>query len=285
MSKKVSSIVNSRLAREKFTTDQEHLNAAKEVVQEIALLSLSRQGLFDTVAFQGGTAFRIFYGLDRFSEDLDFALIKPNLKFSLAPMLKPMREEFEHWGLTLEVTDRSKVDSVVQKAFLKETSLGAVLTLDAALPRSQKLKIKIEIDTNPPPAAQVESHLCDFPTDYYVTCYDLPTMFAGKLHALLCRKYGKGRDWYDLVEYLRRRTKPNYEFLKNALVQLPPWDARNIPEKLDFEWVRSALIERMQLLSIDALRADVEPFVRGEQKLALWSAEYFTKKLSLIATL
>ncbi|MDC0358878.1 nucleotidyl transferase AbiEii/AbiGii toxin family protein [Oligoflexia bacterium] len=279
---KLPPLLASKLDGKNFESDQEQINAAKEIVQEVALLALSRAGIFQHAAFQGGTAFRICYDLDRFSEDLDFALIRPNKDFDLRQLLEPLKEEFEHWGLSLEAIDKSKINTTVRKAFLKKNSLGALLTLGLPLQKDQKLTVKLEVDTNPPRGARVESKLCHFPTDFQVVCHDPTTMFAGKLHALLARSYQKGRDWYDFVEYLRRAVSPNLTFLHAALEQITPKDLKSIPNKITKEWLIQRLKKRITALNINKLREDVEPFVDNNEKLSLWSRAFFLAKLDTL---
>lgn len=273
--KKVADLIINRLNQREYISDQHRVNEAKEIIQEIALMALSRAGLFQEAAFQGETAFRLFHGLDRFSEDLDFALMTPDESFSLKRFLEPVVREFDSWGLSVEITDRSKAEKAVRDAFIKETSLGGLLELSLPLHSMQKLAIKIEIDTNPPLGATFESRLCNFPSDFYVNCYDLPSMFGGKLHAILCRRYGKGRDWYDMVEYLRRKVSPNLKFLHNALKQVAP---RNIPipsNRISTSWVKDAILKRIDEVDFNKLRRDVEPFVFDNEKISMWSKDYF----------
>jgi len=282
MNKKLHPLISERLKKIKPRSSDEALHVAKEIVQEIALLGLMRAGFFKKAAFHGGTAFRIFYGLDRFSEDLDFCLQKPDKKYELSSFLEPIKNEIESWGLTVEVTERKKLDEVVKKAFLKETSLGALLSLQTPVDPNQKLLIKLEIDTNPSAGATFESKLCEFPTDFYVLCHDLNSMFAGKLHAVLKRKYIKGRDWYDLLVYLTRRVQPNYSLLKNALLQSDK--DQDLPNQLDLQWLEKALKERIECVDLDKAKDDAAPFVTEGSSINLWSKKLFLDKLNNYAT-
>jgi predicted nucleotidyltransferase component of viral defense system len=274
-------LIEERLKRYETGTDQQLLNAAKEIFQEIVLLGLSRRGFFKQAAFHGGTALRLMYGLDRFSEDLDFTLHSPQPDFSLTTLLNPLREETESWGLAVEVIDRSKASSAARKAFVKETSLGAELKLKSPLPRGQKLVVKIELDVNPPLGAIIENKLCEFPTDFYVSCHNLPSLFAGKLHALLCRSYLKGRDWYDLGFYLSRKTVPNFVLLLNALKQSGGYKDAAIPDPLTMHWIMEMLRRKINQVDFAYLKQDVMPFVRQVGVVDLWSREYFLEKTDL----
>ena len=277
--KKLSSVILQRLGRYAASSDQQYINAAKEVLQELALLGLSRSGFFSKAAFHGGTALRIFWGLERFSEDLDFALITPNTDFDLSQLLQPLQLELESWGLDVEIIDRSRASTQVKRAFLKDASLGAELRLNTPLPTGQKFNVKIELDTNPPLSATLQNQLCEYPTDFYVVCHDEPTLFAGKLHAILCRPFLKGRDWYDLLFYLTRRTSINTEFLANALQQTGPFSGGRLESAITQRWVVAAVENQINAVDFAALKTDVLPFVTDPRSVDLWSKEFFLLKL------
>ena len=279
MSKKLNLLVAERLRKYKIKNDRQRLNAGKEIVQELALLGLARTDFFNRASFHGGTALRIFYGLDRFSEDLDFCLQQPDPKFKLSSVLDPMCEEMRAWGLKVEAVDRSKADRGVQKAFLKESSLGSQLNLEVPLPKSQKFHIKLELDTNPPTGAQYADRLCDFPVDFFVLCHDLSSMFAGKLHALLYRGYPKGRDWYDFSMYLSRRAPVNLELLRNAITQSNSNVLLKDSKSVNLTWLKQAIIAKIDQADFNQLKIDVEPFIEDQRIIALWSKDYFMQKV------
>jgi hypothetical protein len=266
-------IIEHRLKIYKTSTPQLQTSACKEILQELILLGLSRTDFFSKAAFHGGTAFRILYGLDRFSEDLDFVLIQPNSTFHFEPYLAAVRDEVRAWGAIPEILDRSKANAIVKKAFLKEHSIGYQLI--SGFRRDQKLTIKLEIDTNPPAGANTKNTLCDFPVDFFILSHDLPSMCAGKLHALLCRNYLKGRDWYDLVEYARKKIKPNLELLKNALIQTGPYQD-SMPATIDHIWLLEALQKKIDSVVVADVKKDVEPFVYDQQKLKIWNSNFFS---------
>lgn len=262
---------------------QEEENAIKEITQEIALLSLSRSDFFREAAFQGGTALRIFYGLNRFSEDLDFTLLEPKKSFEWKPHLKSMTEEFEVYGYKLEIQDRTMAGAAVKTAFLKDNSIGKVLNLgvwDQASARSdKKIAIKLEIDTQPPPGSVYELKYLNFPLPFAVNIQDKPSLFAGKSHALLCRKYLKGRDWYDFLWYVGQGTKPNFILLANALEQLGPWQGKKL--KITKEWYFREMEVKIRSIDWAAAKRDVERFLRPGDlgTLNLWSKELFLESL------
>lgn len=194
--------------------DGENINdALREVMQEIALAGLVRAGFFEKVAFYGGTCLRIFYGLPRFSEDLDFSLLLPQPNFSLVPYFSAMQKEFAALGFEVEISAREKsVESAVVSAFLKKnTSIYDVRV------RGQKvLKIKFEVDTDPPLGFKTEEKLLLDPYSVYVKCFTLSDLYAGKMHALLFRQWQnrvKGRDWFDFEWYVRRGAEVNLSHL------------------------------------------------------------------------
>jgi hypothetical protein len=278
---KVSPVILERLKSYSAATDQQLVNAAKEILQELALLGLSRSGFFKQAAFHGGTALRIFYGLQRFSEDLDFALITPDPSYDVAKLLKPLELELSTWGLEVELVNRSKLSSAVQKAFLKVSSLGVELRLVSPLPAGQKFNVKIELDTNPPLGATCQSRLCEYPVDFYVVCHDEPTLFSGKIHALLCREYIKGRDWFDLLFYLTRKTRFNLPYLINALLQTGPYVDLLRDQEISLEWVISELIAKINAVDFEAIKVDVQPFVADPKSLEIWSRDFFLQKVDL----
>ena len=202
---------------------QDRKNAIKEVMQELVLCGLSRAGFFDRAAFYGGTALRIFYGLDRFSEDMDFSLTAPDETFNLAEWLGSIERELRAYGMNVEMEKRDKrIGSDIQSAFLKGNTREHLLvcypneSFSSGVPREERIKIKIEIDVNPPQFATFERRYQLLPSPYEVNLYDQSSLFAGKIHAVLCRSWRnrvKGRDLYDYLFYLGRGAKVNLPHL------------------------------------------------------------------------
>jgi predicted nucleotidyltransferase component of viral defense system len=263
------------------TTPTDYQNAAREVVQEIALLGLWRGGFFEHAAFYGGTALRIFHGLRRFSEDLDFTLLDPGNSARLDLYLPAVAMELESWGFTFEAEAKSGGGvSGIESAFLKGSTqlnllhIGAPAELARRLPQNQKLRIKLEMDLEPPPLAGTEVRTQLLPSPYQVRLYDLPSLFAGKLHAVLCRAWKsrvKGRDFYDLVWYAGRKIRPNLEHLDARMRQSGHWDG---------EVISNAILERLlreRFAEIDFRQAadDVRVFLPDPRELDLWSREFF----------
>ena len=224
----MNSIIEQMLRQHETETLTDKKNGIKEVVQEIVLCGLSRAGFFKEAAFYGGTALRIFYGLDRFSEDLDFSLMAPNPGFDLPRYLPTLERELAAYGFNFKVEDRAKaIDSDIRSAFLKGNTREHMLVFyaDERLARSfsgnDTIKIKFEVDTTPPAYATFERKFRLQPIPYEVNLYDMPSLFAGKLHAVICRAWKsrvKGRDLYDYVFYLSRGTPVNLRHLYARLV-------------------------------------------------------------------
>jgi len=255
----------------------EEEQALREISQEIALAALGRTDFFQKAAFQGGTCLRIFHSLNRFSEDLDFALQTPDASFGLKPYLGALGKELSAYGYGLEMDDRSKAEQAVRMAFIKDDSLGNLLRLNykpAAGP-ARKLRIKLEVDTNPPASASFETKYLDFPFPSAVCLFDLPSLFAGKIHALLCREYLKGRDWYDFIWYTARKTPVNYGLLSSALAQLGPWQGQRVRTNRD--WCVRHLRTKIDAMDWKQAREDVRRFVKPNElpSLDLWSREFF----------
>ena len=262
-------------------TSTDKKNAIKEIIQEIVLCGLSRAGFFKHAAFYGGTALRIFYGLDRFSEDLDFSLMTPE-GFDLGEYLPTLEKEIRSYGLNFKAEERDKtVDSAVQSAFLKGNTKEHILLFnpDDQLARSitpnELIKIKFEIDTNPPPFAGFEHKYRLLPSPYEICLYDQPSLFAGKIHAVLCRAWKhriKGRDLYDYVFYLSMNTPVNLKHLEARLRQ-SIFQETEAP--LDIVQLKNLLHARFATIDYDQARQDVMPFIKDPNKLAVWSQDFF----------
>ena len=260
----------------------EYKNALKEVIQEVALCGLSRGGFFTKAAFYGGTALRIFYGLDRFSEDMDFSLLSKDETFELDAYFSYLRQELQSNGFELSVERKEKsAESDVQSAFIKGGTLTHLLKI---MPSNEKvlgvtdtelIKIKFEIDTNPPEGASFETKYALLPVPYMVQIYDEGSLFAGKIHAVLCRAWKnrvKGRDFYDYLWYLARGIQPNLFHLQKRLEQSGKW---NLNEELTLQKLKELLCERFADVDFGIAKQDVLPFIGDSSKLALWSKDFF----------
>jgi hypothetical protein len=277
-------LIEDRIASYNPKSKNDEINAFKEIAQEIALFGLSRGNLFKYAAFQGGTCLRIVYGLPRFSEDLDFILFTPNQNFAWQPFFNELKLEFEAFGLHLIAIDRSRADNIVKRAFLKEDSFSQILKLSYTRSKSdiQSIKIKLEIDTSPPSGSIFEAKIIDFPTPFSIVAQDLSSLFAGKLHYLLCRKFIKGRDWYDFIWYVIRKTQVNFIFLTHAIFQLGPYSGVNL--KIGKVWLIDNLKKIIADIDWKVAAEDVAPFITSQEQssLQLWSKDFFMRYVDML---
>lgn len=279
--------IESMLALYNGKGQNQRQNAIKEIIQEIALAGLSHGGFFQEAAFYGGTCLRIFHGLDRFSEDLDFALLKKNKDFNLEAYFPALRKEFESYGIDVSIDYKKKSqDSPVQSAFLKGDTLTLMLsffperTFGDHIASGQRIKVKFEVDTDNADGGTTETKYQMLPAPYEVRVFDKPTLFAGKIHALICRDYKqrvKGRDYYDYLFYVGRGIKINLEYLENKLKNTHGKIADN--ETLTLPKVKELLKERFANVDYELAKTDVIPFVDDAKSLDVWKKEFFLSTL------
>lgn len=260
---------------------EEKRNAIKEVMQEIVLCALSKAGFFNEAAFYGGTALRIFYHLDRFSEDLDFSLLIKDKDFDLSIYFPKLKEIVKSFGLNVEIEIKEKTkDSNIQSAFLKGDTIEHFLLfypddLIQGINKNEKVKIKFEIDTMPPGCATYEIKYRLLPMPYSIKLYDEASLFSGKIYAIICRSWKsrvKGRDLYDYVFYLSRNTQFNLPHLQEKLIDSQYIDANVI---ISCDDIRKMLIERFNEIDFEQAKEDVIPFIKNPSVLDIWSKEFF----------
>jgi predicted nucleotidyltransferase component of viral defense system len=260
--------------------EEETLAAMREIMQEIALAALSRTDFFKKAAFYGGTALRIFHGLDRYSEDLDFSLLETDTAFSLEPYFSAIKEEFESLGLRIQIREKDKrIKSQIESAFLKSETIWQELVLEDIVKQhgissNKSIKIKIEIDRIPPTGFHTEEKLLVRPFSFYVNCYDLSSLFAGKLHALLFRKWKnrvKGRDWYDMEWYIRKGVPLNIPHFLNRAIETMDWNETHISQNEILDLLR----DKTHSVSFNAVKDDVRRFIQNDERLQIWNAKYF----------
>jgi hypothetical protein len=275
-------IIQKRLDDYKSTNPVEEEQATKEIIQELALYALWRADFFAVAAFQGGTSLRILHGLPRFSEDLDFMLKAPNTEFDWSGYLTKLLVCFEEYGLKSEALSKGRMDNRIKKAFIKDNSVTNQLNLSFYQGHAdQKINIKLEIDVKPPAESGYAYTYLDFPTDHEVCHQNLSSNFALKIHALLCRGFLKGRDWYDFNWYIKQGVSPNLPHLKNALVQFGPWEGQ-VDLVVDMAWLKTTTQEKIDSIDWTEAAADVERFLKPAEvnSLQLWSARFFSAKLN-----
>ncbi len=269
---------------------QETEQALREIMQEVALAGLYRANFFKHAAFYGGTALRVFHGLDRFSEDLDFSLLEKNIDFELKPYFDSIIEEFESLGIHVSLNQKIKsAISTVDSAFLKSDTLWSELIFKNTISQLNLsikpiIKIKLEIDTNPPLGFKTENLLLTKPFSFYVNCFTPPDLFAGKMHALLFRKWKtrvKGRDWYDLEWYLKGGTAIHLSHFCQRALESGDWKE---PE-INRSQLLGLLSQKIDTVNFDNIKEDIVRFIPNAQVLDIWSAEYFSqlvKKISVV---
>ncbi|MCB0308229.1 MAG: nucleotidyl transferase AbiEii/AbiGii toxin family protein [Bdellovibrionales bacterium] len=279
----MNSLIQEKLKAYNCQTAEEEKNAITEITQEIALQAFYESKFFEVSGFHGGTALRILHGLRRFSEDLDFALIKPDPSFDLTPFIEQVRQIMASYGYTIRVTGKDKVSSNVRSRFLKEDSIGSLVTFEHQKDIHGAISIKVEVDINPPAGALFETKYVDFPIDFPVKAFDRPSLFAGKSHALLCRKYVKGRDWFDLGWYIAQKTKINFDLLSAAIDQLGPWQGSG--HRVDVDWYVKEMKIRINSIDWEKAKKDVERFLKltDLKSLDLWSKDFFIEKINKLA--
>ena len=281
--------VRQILATYEIRSVEDSLRALREVMQEIALLGLWRSKFFENAAFYGGTALRVLYGLDRFSEDLDFSLLEKRKNFDLGDYSEALKRELASFGFAVEIESRPKpASAAIQSAFLKADTRTQMITVEfdkglvQKVPRNQVLKIKLEIDVDPPPGFATEVRYLLRPVPFSVRTFSLPDLFAGKMHAVLCRGWKsrvKGRDWYDLVWFAAYHPELHLVHLEQRMRQTGHWQG---PAPLTAGDLRDLLSNRIEKVDIDQIRREVERFVKDPAALAIWSKEFFQDVASRI---
>lgn len=278
----MNNIIQEMLERYNCTNKEDYINAFKEIVQEVALYSLSLTDFFDNASFYGGTALRIFYNLDRFSEDLDFSLTIKNENFSIEKYFSSIAKTFEIFGLNFvpQIKEKNK-ESNIQSAFLKGNTLEHILLVNSKIDiskhiqKNETIKIKFEVDANPPGGATCEYKYQMFPMSCKIKIYDESSLFAGKVHAVLCRNWKnrvKGRDLYDFEFYIKNGCLLNLEHLKQRMIQTGHFKEN---EQLSIDKVKELLKLKFKEINFEQAKEDVLPFVNNVSKLNVWNINYF----------
>lgn len=287
----INNVLNEMIKKYNINSIQDETNAIKEIVQEIVLCALSRSGFFNEAAFYGGTALRIFYGLDRFSEDLDFSLLKPDKDFMLDKYFDSIENEMKAYGIDCYISKKEKVEnSNIETAFVKGESKTYILNFfgeDAILDNSKLLKdikVKFEVDVNPAKYANTEVKYKLLPSPHEVRVYDKPSLFAGKIHAILCRNWKsrtKGRDLYDYIFYLSMDTKVNIDNLREKLINS---NVLSRTDEFDINILKDMLYKKFDDIDFGNAKDDVRAFIKDTKSLDVWNKEFFkqitTEKLN-----
>jgi len=264
-------IIQDRMEKEAGHGVEERRKLFREIVQELAIYSLSAGGFFEKAVFHGGTELRIVHSLPRFSEDLDFFLKKPDPGFTWEKYRERLLDTCSRFGMNPTIKEKPSGKGAIKAIVLIDDS-------EIEITSSKKkgyTRIRLEIDTNPPAGAALSGAFLDFPVPHEVVVSDLPSSFALKCHALLCRQWMKGRDWFDLLWFLSRGIRPDMVLLSRALSQTGPWAGTSITA--NETWLGETLSNRVQQMNLEEIKGDILPFVSGDERLAVesWSREMF----------
>jgi predicted nucleotidyltransferase component of viral defense system len=274
----MSNIFDQMLDRYEIRTNDDYTNALHEVMQQIALAGLYRGGFFNNAAFYGGTCLRIFYQLQRFSEDMDFSLLHPDEQFTLENYFEPVTAEFKALGREVVIHKKEKKKQTnVESAFLKDDT--AIYNLQFRT--EQRVKIKIEVDVNPPTGFTTEHKLLLLPFSFMTRCYALPDLYAGKMHALLFRNWKtrvKGRDWYDFEWYVRNNVPLNFNHFCERTYQFGSLQKGELTKEL----FKELLKEQITKTNIEMVKSDIRPFIRNQDEMNIWSTDYFLQLVDMI---
>lgn len=265
-------------------TINENKSILREIVQSIVLVGLSRADFFKKASFYGGTALRIFYNLNRYSEDLDFTLNEVNNNFSIEPYVDSIKKVASSYGLELEVSIKKKqISSPVESAFAKVNTYQTFIDLKLneelirILHKDEVIKVKFEIDCEPALGFTTENKWLDMPEFAPVIVLDEASLFAGKIHAILCRNYKnnvKGRDYYDYLFYLKRGIRPNLQYLKNKLVNTGKLKET---DSFDTNILKEMLINRFEQVDFEQAKKDAERFIINDENLSYYNKDLFVQ--------
>ena len=274
----MSTIFDQMLARYEIRTNDDYTNALHEVMQQITLAGLYRGGFFNKAAFYGGTCLRIFYGLQRFSEDMDVSLLQPDEDFTLVDYFEPITAEFKALGREVEINKKEKKQATnVESAFLKDNT--AVYKLQCRT--EKRIKIKIEVDVQPPIGFSTEHKFLLLPYSFMTRCYALPDLYAGKMHALLFRNWKnrvKGRDWYDFEWYVRNNVALNFNHFCERTYQFGSLQRNELTKENFIQLLK----EKIKKTSIDMIKSDLRPFIRHQEEMDIWSTDYFLQLVDMM---
>ena len=288
--------IGKMLEKYDLSTADKTYEALREILQEIVLLGLYRAGFFNHAVFYGGTALRILYGLDRFSEDLDFSLLKTDKNFDLGVYEKSIVETLQTFGFEVNIQLKNQ-EGVIKSAFLKGNTAQHLLNIKAPNDVIQKygqgrlVKIKLEVDTEPPLDFQSEKKTQLLPAPFLIHTMTISSLFAGKVHAILCRNWSsrpKGRDWYDLVWYIANGYALDLTHLNARLQQSCSWQEQEgvvLPKSVTKETLLELLKKRIEALDVANAKRDIEPFISDVRVLDIWSREFFISVVERVEVL
>jgi predicted nucleotidyltransferase component of viral defense system len=278
----MNNAIKTMLESYNLKSADDYENALKEIIQEITLLGLWRSKFFEKAAFYGDSALRLLYGLDRFSEDIDFSLLEPERNFKIDDYTAALKYELSAFGLSVTVGYKDKTFKTnIESAFIKAGTLNNLIIIETPaqllkkLSNTRTLKVKIEVDIDPPSGFETESKYLFTPIPFSVNTYKIPYLFAGKMHAILCRKWKtrvKGRDWYDFVWHVGHNAKLNLKHLENRMRQTGHLLQNDILSKEKFF---ELLDQRIENVDFEKAKNDVAPFLKDQNAVSVWSKDFF----------
>lgn len=274
----MADVFNQMMSRYDIKTKEDRLNAMHEVMQQVCLTGLNRAGFFEKAAFYGDTCLRIFHKLPRFSEDMDFSLMESVPDFNLEDYFEAIQSEFLAAGLNISIEKKEKKQATnIESAFLKDNTDIVNIRFNT----EPSVKIKIEVDKNPPLKFKTEYKLLLLPFSFMTRCFTLPGLFAGKMHALLFRNWQnrvKGRDWYDFEWYVRNNIPLDFNHFKERAIQSEGPQFNDLSRDQLMELLRN----KFTCTKITQVKDDVKRFVLHPQELEIWSTEYFLQLLEFL---
>ena len=272
------SLFEQMLEKYSILTKDEERNAIHEVMQQITLAGLYRGNFFDKAAFYGGTCLRIFYNSQRFSEDMDFSLLRHDSTFKIENYFDAIVNEFKACGKDITITKKDKTKtSSIESAFLKENTETYTISFQT----EKQIKVRLEVDTDPPSGFQTEPKLLLLPFSFMTSCFVLPDLFAGKMHALLFRNWKnrvKGRDWYDFEWYIRNGIELNFNHFKIRSLQTN----KDLDDDFGILEFKELLQAKIRTVNIEQIKSDVYPFIKNNSEIDIWSNNYFMQLAELI---
>lgn len=264
--------------------ETEAYSFAREIMQKIILNGLSRGQFFKKAAFHGGTALRILHGINRYSEDLDFTLFENNPDFKLERYLTYAESEIRSYGVTVSTKVRDKVVGNIRtgdvRANCREMAfeVGFPNGLVESLHRDEVIRVKIDVNTSPPEGARYVKYAMREPLNYYLCAMDLPSMFAGKISAVLGRGWVnrvKGRDLYDYLWYTKKGVPINMDYLRSNLVSQGVIQQE---DEFTLETLRQLLSDKFEVIKYESALEDIWEYVI-EKPPAGWRPEMFRDTL------
>lgn len=278
----MNNIIEQYMERYNPSSRADREQALREILQELTLIGLWRGKFFEHAAFYGGTALRILYGLDRFSEDLDFTIKTPEIQFSWDRYANAVVDELNSYGFNVEITEKKKTkQSAIQSAFLKTNTLESLIQIGTSkddligFHSGTVVRIKIEIDTDPPPGLHYEQLYTKHPFSRPISVVTKPDLFASKMHAALYRAWKqrvKGRDWWDVVWFIRNDTPINLHHLAQCMRRRGHLDNN---EPFNRDTLIDIFTKRVKELDISSAKEDVRPFIKDRTLLDEWTPEFF----------